>query len=110
MWKPRLTIDVGKVCFCLQLTLKQIKKALREVMVDAPVNAFMLTFKSGDRHIAPHKADDRAICGDENYYHVLMTTGLLHRLCPACLLPQGMHVTKQKPIPCDTVASLLMPG
>ena len=63
-----------------QLTLRQIKKALRGAMVGAPVDAFMLTFKRGDRCIAPCRANDRTINGDENYCHVLMRTELLHRL------------------------------
>ena len=62
----------------LQLTLRQIKTALRAAMSGLTHDIFMLAFKRGDRHIAPCKANNPCFSGDEDYHHVAMTTDKLN--------------------------------
>ena len=64
----------------LELTLKQIRTALRAAMVGCPRPVFMLTFKTGDRHVVQHQANNPWIIGDENYHHVFMTPDKLNEL------------------------------
>ena len=64
----------------LEPTLKQIRTALRAAMAGCPIPVFSLTFKTGDRCVAEHQANDPWIMGDESYYHVLMTRDKLNEL------------------------------
>ena len=64
----------------LQLTLRQIKAAIRAAMRGLARDVFVLTFKRGDRHVAQHQANNPWIIGDENYYHAMMTPDKLNEL------------------------------
>ena len=64
----------------LEPTLKQIRTALRAAMVGCPHPVFVLTFKTGDRHVVQHQANNPWIMGNENCYHVMMTTDKLNEL------------------------------
>ena len=64
----------------LELTLRQIKTALDAAMAGCPLPVFALSFKTGDRHVVQHQANNPWTAGDENYYHVMMTTDKLNEL------------------------------